>query len=206
MLLAQAQEAGVLLNDKQQDFLDNSLEETDDYKMLLAQAQEAGVLLNDKQQDFLDNSLEETDDCKDLQLQATTNFKVNHVDAYGSDCDDKATTNAIFMANLSPVGSINDDMVKPRYDFNILSKTYISLRPNLEVLQITIKSQDTVMSNSEDFIVTYTKVSSQFEDLSDTRSTRVYGVSMMPDDPYAYVEATLQAPPSPNYMPGPEEP
>ncbi|GJX68341.1 integrase, catalytic region, zinc finger, CCHC-type containing protein [Tanacetum coccineum] len=42
--------------------------------------------------------LEETDDCEDLQLQATTNFKADHVDAYDSDCDDEATTNAIFMA------------------------------------------------------------------------------------------------------------
>nr|GEY63401.1 copia-type polyprotein [Tanacetum cinerariifolium] len=43
-----------------------------------------------------------------------------HVDAYDSDCDDKATTNAIFMANLSPVGSINDDTIEPRYDLDIL--------------------------------------------------------------------------------------
>ncbi|GKB35392.1 hypothetical protein Tco_0880334 [Tanacetum coccineum] len=48
------------------------------------------------------------------------NIKADHVDAYDSDCDDEATTNAIFMANLSPVGSINDEMVKPRYDSDIL--------------------------------------------------------------------------------------
>ncbi|GKE95179.1 hypothetical protein Tco_1580034, partial [Tanacetum coccineum] len=29
---------------------------------------------------------------------------------------------------------------------------------------------------------------------------------MMPEDPYAYVEAALQAPPSPDYVPGPEHP
>ncbi|GKD63043.1 integrase, catalytic region, zinc finger, CCHC-type containing protein, partial [Tanacetum coccineum] len=57
-------------------------------KMLLAQAQEARVLLNDKRQDFL-------------------------ADNY----DDEATTNAIFMVSLSPVGYVNDDMVEPRYDF-----------------------------------------------------------------------------------------
>ncbi|GJZ72058.1 hypothetical protein Tco_0635909, partial [Tanacetum coccineum] len=44
----------------------------------------------------------------------------DHVDASDSDCDDEATTNAIFMANLSPVGSLNDDTVVPRYDSNIL--------------------------------------------------------------------------------------
>ncbi|GJR35719.1 hypothetical protein Tco_1211403 [Tanacetum coccineum] len=32
------------------------------------------------------------------------------------------TTNAIFMVNLSPVGSINDDMVEPHYDSDILSE------------------------------------------------------------------------------------
>ncbi|GKA60750.1 hypothetical protein Tco_0760157 [Tanacetum coccineum] len=58
-------------------------------KMLLAQEQEAGVVLNDEQQDFLADSLEENDECKDLQLQATTNFKADHVDPYDSDYDDK---------------------------------------------------------------------------------------------------------------------
>ncbi|GJX27490.1 hypothetical protein Tco_0233786 [Tanacetum coccineum] len=71
--------------------------------MMLAQAQKAGVVLNEEQQDFLADSLEETNDCEDLQLQATVNFKANHVDAYDSDCDDEATSNAIFMANLSPI-------------------------------------------------------------------------------------------------------
>ncbi|GJZ61501.1 retrovirus-related pol polyprotein from transposon TNT 1-94 [Tanacetum coccineum] len=91
-------------------------------KMLLSQAQEAGVVLNDDQQDFLAGSLEETDDCDDLQLQATTNLKADHVDAYDSDCDDEGTSNAIFMENMSPVGSLNDDMVEPRYDSNIHSE------------------------------------------------------------------------------------
>ncbi|GJW12591.1 hypothetical protein Tco_1578418 [Tanacetum coccineum] len=51
-------------------------------KMLLAQAQEAEVVLDEEQQDFLADSLEETGDYEDLQLQATTNFKADHVDAY----------------------------------------------------------------------------------------------------------------------------
>ncbi|GJX09744.1 retrovirus-related pol polyprotein from transposon TNT 1-94 [Tanacetum coccineum] len=51
--------------------------------------------------------------------EATTNFKADHIDAYDSDYDDEATSNAIFMANLSPVGSLNDDTVKPRYDSDI---------------------------------------------------------------------------------------
>nr|GEV39777.1 hypothetical protein [Tanacetum cinerariifolium] len=48
------------------------------------------------------------------------NFRANHVDAYDSDYDEEATTNAIFMASLSSIGSINDDTAKPRYDSNIL--------------------------------------------------------------------------------------
>nr|GEZ33276.1 hypothetical protein [Tanacetum cinerariifolium] len=54
-------------------------------------------------------------------------------------------------------------------------------------------------------MVTYTKVSSLFGDLLDIGSPRVDGMLMMPKDPYAYVEAALQAPPSPDYMPGPKE-
>ncbi|GJS39560.1 integrase, catalytic region, zinc finger, CCHC-type containing protein [Tanacetum coccineum] len=84
--------------------------------MLLAQAQEARVVLDEEQQDFLADSLEEIDDCEDLHLQATTNFKADYVDAYDSDYDDEATTNAIFMVNLSPIGSLNDDKVAPCYD------------------------------------------------------------------------------------------
>ncbi|GJZ38750.1 retrovirus-related pol polyprotein from transposon TNT 1-94 [Tanacetum coccineum] len=60
-------------------------------KMLLAQAQEAGVVLNDDQHDFLADK-----------------------------CDDEATAYAIFMANFSPVGCLNDDTVEPCYDSDIL--------------------------------------------------------------------------------------
>ncbi|GKC64463.1 hypothetical protein Tco_1097061 [Tanacetum coccineum] len=100
-------------------------------KMLLAQAQEARVVLNDEHQDFLVDSLEENDECEDLQLQATTNFKADHVDAYDSGCDDEATTNAIFMENLSPVGSINGNTVEPRYDSDILSKDELTSNINV---------------------------------------------------------------------------
>ncbi|GJS83329.1 hypothetical protein Tco_0749870 [Tanacetum coccineum] len=89
----------------------------------LDEAQEEEVVLKDKQQNFLADSLEETDDCDDLQSQATTNFKASHVDAYDLDCDDEATANVIFMENLSPIGSINDNMVESRYDSDILYET-----------------------------------------------------------------------------------
>ncbi|GJU48259.1 hypothetical protein Tco_1217814 [Tanacetum coccineum] len=54
------------------------------------------------------------------RLQATTNFKTDHIDAYDLYCDDEATTNTVFMVNFSHVGSIKDYIVKPRYDSDIL--------------------------------------------------------------------------------------
>ncbi|GJS01831.1 hypothetical protein Tco_0318339 [Tanacetum coccineum] len=62
------------------------------------------------------------------------------------------------------------------------------------------------MSDSEDSTVTYTAVSSPFEDRSDIGSPGVDGPPIMPEDPYAYIVAAYQAPPSPDYMPSPEEP
>nr|GEU55621.1 reverse transcriptase domain-containing protein [Tanacetum cinerariifolium] len=62
------------------------------------------------------------------------------------------------------------------------------------------------MSDSEDSIITYTAVSSTFGGLSDIRSPGVDGPPVMPEDPYAYVVADFQAPPSPDYVPGPEYP
>ncbi|GKE50030.1 retrovirus-related pol polyprotein from transposon TNT 1-94 [Tanacetum coccineum] len=87
-----------------------------------------------RKRDFLADGLKETDDCEDLQLQATTNFNADRVDAYDSDCDDEAITNAIFMANLSPISSINGDTVKPCYDSNIFSESYDELTSSSNVI------------------------------------------------------------------------
>ncbi|GKF67938.1 hypothetical protein Tco_0197617, partial [Tanacetum coccineum] len=62
------------------------------------------------------------------------------------------------------------------------------------------------MSDSEYSIVTYTEVSNPFADLLDIGSPGVDGPPVMPEDPYAYVVAAFQAPPSPDYVPGLEEP
>ncbi|GJW08176.1 hypothetical protein Tco_1570599 [Tanacetum coccineum] len=56
------------------------------------------------------------------------------------------------------------------------------------------------MSDSEDSTATYMEVSSPFEDLSDIGSPGVVvhgydGLPMMPEDPYAFVEAAVQEPP-----------
>ncbi|GJU42489.1 hypothetical protein Tco_1195446 [Tanacetum coccineum] len=50
-------------------------------------------------------------------------------------------------------------------------------------------SSNTVMSDSEDSTVTYTAVSSPFEDGSDIGSPGVDGPPIMPEDPYAYIMA-----------------
>ncbi|GJZ52186.1 hypothetical protein Tco_0606701 [Tanacetum coccineum] len=62
------------------------------------------------------------------------------------------------------------------------------------------------MSDSEDSTVTYMAVSSPFGGMSDIGSLGVDGPPVMTEDPYAYVVAAFQAPSSPDYVPGPEEP
>ncbi|GJZ05165.1 hypothetical protein Tco_0538440 [Tanacetum coccineum] len=69
--------------------------------------------------------------------------------------------------------------------------------------------EDSVMSDSDESRITYTKVSSPFEGLSDIGSARAddheyLELPGMPEDPY--VEAALQASPSPDYVPGLKEP
>ncbi|GJV84882.1 hypothetical protein Tco_1524780 [Tanacetum coccineum] len=87
-----------------------------------------------------------------------------------------------------------------------MPRTLILLRPILGVLQIGIKSQDLIISDSEDSTITYTAISSPYEDSSNMGSPGVEGPPMMPEDPHAYVVAIFQAPSSSDYVPGPEEP
>ncbi|GKD28696.1 putative reverse transcriptase domain-containing protein, partial [Tanacetum coccineum] len=63
-----------------------------------------------------------------------------------------------------------------------------------------------VMSDLEDSGLTYTQISSTYDYDSDMGSPGVDGPPVMPEDPYAYVVAVYQAPPSPDYVPGLEEP
>ncbi|GKA21482.1 hypothetical protein Tco_0701471 [Tanacetum coccineum] len=125
-------------------------------KMLLAQEQEARFVLDEKQQDFLADSLEDTDDCEELQLQATANFKADHVDAYDSDCDDEATANAIFRANLSPVVSLNDDTVAPRYDSETLFEVpHYDTYHDFDVLNSNIQELgyiENIVSTNESYV------------------------------------------------------
>ncbi|GJZ71638.1 hypothetical protein Tco_0635489 [Tanacetum coccineum] len=61
------------------------------------------------------------------------------------------------------------------------------------------------MLDSEDSTVTYTAVSSPFQDGSDIGSPGVDGLPIMPEDPYAYIMAAYSD--SPGYVPesDPEE-
>ncbi|GKB63143.1 hypothetical protein Tco_0919329, partial [Tanacetum coccineum] len=59
---------------------------------------------------------------------------------------------------------------------------------------------------SEHSTVTYTSVSFPVEDDSDIGSPGVDGPPIMPEDPYAYIMAAYEVPPSPDYIPGPEVP
>ncbi|GKC28720.1 hypothetical protein Tco_1036014, partial [Tanacetum coccineum] len=62
------------------------------------------------------------------------------------------------------------------------------------------------MSNSEHSTVTYTSVSFPVKDDSDIGSPGVDGPPIMPKDPYAYIMASYEVPPSPDYIPGPKVP
>ncbi|GKB30638.1 hypothetical protein Tco_0870039 [Tanacetum coccineum] len=120
-------------------------------KMLIAQAQEAGVVLNDEQQEFLADSLEEADDY----------------------CDDKAKTNAIFMANLSPVGSINADTVEPHYDSDILSEIGSWEQSNIrgafkqDVIQFSENLKETFKLLKKGFIAEVKERKDIFEQMED---------------------------------------
>ncbi|GJY85660.1 retrovirus-related pol polyprotein from transposon TNT 1-94 [Tanacetum coccineum] len=71
----------------------------------------------DQQQDFLADGLEEFDsDYDDLELNTTSIFKADHVDAFDSDCNEEPTASAIFTARLSPAGSVNGDDFNPTYE------------------------------------------------------------------------------------------
>ncbi|GJU14794.1 hypothetical protein Tco_1142760 [Tanacetum coccineum] len=69
------------------------------------------LMLNNK--NFLVDGLKGFDsDCEDLQLNVTPILMTEKVDTYDLEVDDAPTASAIFMAKLSPAGSINGDSIK----------------------------------------------------------------------------------------------
>ncbi|GJS61417.1 putative reverse transcriptase domain-containing protein [Tanacetum coccineum] len=81
--------------------------------------------------------------------------QADHVDAYDLDCDDEATVNAIFMENLSPVGSTNGDTVEPRYDSNILSEVpHYDTYHDTDVLNPSVQEMgyiENIVSNNKSY-------------------------------------------------------
>nr|GFC41028.1 hypothetical protein [Tanacetum cinerariifolium] len=81
---------------------------------------------------------------------------------------------------------------------------YKSLIPDTKISYFGFSN--TIMSDFEDSMVTYTTISSPYEGRSGDVSPGVDGSSVMLEDPYAYLVAAFQALPLPDYVPGPEEP
>ncbi|GJZ95029.1 retrovirus-related pol polyprotein from transposon TNT 1-94, partial [Tanacetum coccineum] len=110
----------------------------------------------------------------------------------------------------STSGSSNSTNSQPKSS----GKSVQSEEPVFEIANLDIPHDqagnlNTVMSDSDELRVTHMEISSPFEGLSDIGSPRVVGpehegLPWMLDDPY--VQVALQASPSPDYIPGPEEP
>ncbi|GJS26887.1 putative ribonuclease H-like domain-containing protein [Tanacetum coccineum] len=110
----------------------------------------------------------------------------------------KASCKTKLVSSISqPLQMLHMDLFGPTSVRSINHKTYCL---------VVTDDYNTVMSDSEDSTVTYTAVSSPFGGLSDIGSPGVDGPPVMPEDPYAYVVAAFQAPPSPDYVSGPEYP
>ncbi|GJZ81042.1 hypothetical protein Tco_0646036 [Tanacetum coccineum] len=73
-------------------------------------------------------------------------------------------------------------------------------------LELVTGRRNLVDLDSEHSTITYTSVSILVEDDSDIGSPGIDGPPIMPEDPYAYIMAAYQVPPSPDYIPGPEVP
>nr|GEU68489.1 retrovirus-related Pol polyprotein from transposon TNT 1-94 [Tanacetum cinerariifolium] len=96
------------------------------------------------------------------------------------------------------------ELIKGSRGFNIAKELHGTFMPML--VAALVGFSNTIMSDSEDSTVTYTTVSIPYEGRSRDVSPGVDGPPVMPEDPYAYVVATFQALPPPDYVPGLEEP
>nr|GEV21268.1 putative reverse transcriptase domain-containing protein [Tanacetum cinerariifolium] len=108
----------------------------------------------------------------------------------------EATDSATSSSSEEPCSSTLSSFLKATLSSALMS----------QMLSPTLELEDTVMSDSEDSIISYTAVSSPYGGLSDIGSLGVDGSHVMPKDPYAYVFAAFHAPPCPDYVPGPEYP
>ncbi|GJT61851.1 hypothetical protein Tco_1005384 [Tanacetum coccineum] len=123
-------------------------------------------------------------------------------DSLGEDASKRGDDAEMFDVNTLTSDEVFAEQEVTAKDMNLtIDKVYLA--SSLAALK------NLVMSDSEESGITHTTVSSLYEDLSDIGSPRADDHELleppyMLEDPYA--EAALQAPPSPDYVPGPEEP
>nr|GEZ15738.1 retrovirus-related Pol polyprotein from transposon TNT 1-94 [Tanacetum cinerariifolium] len=96
-------------------------------KMLLMQAQENGVALDKEKLIFIAGGQDNVDDnvdeqpVQDLALNVDNVFQADKCDAFDYDVDKAATTQTMFIENLSSAYPVYDE-ADPSYDSNILSE------------------------------------------------------------------------------------
>ncbi|GJZ01933.1 hypothetical protein Tco_0519894 [Tanacetum coccineum] len=110
--------------------------------------------------------------------------------------------NPVYHSKIKHI-EIKHHFIKDSYEKRLIEM--VKIHKNHNVADLLTKAFG-FMSDSEYSTVTYTAVSSPFADLPDIGSPGVDRPLVMPEDPYAYVVAAFQAPPSPNYVSGPEYP
>ncbi|GJS08143.1 hypothetical protein Tco_0364939 [Tanacetum coccineum] len=135
--------------------------------------------------DCLKNDCIQTDD---LQLHTTYIFKEDHVDAFDSDCDEAPTASAIFMARLSPAGSINGGAFGSTYDLNILFEishynTYHETDMLNHVVQEMKYSKHLVYNNdSNDELMSDSNVTSYVEYMTTIKNDAAQSVPPLEQD------------------------
>ncbi|GJX82833.1 retrovirus-related pol polyprotein from transposon TNT 1-94 [Tanacetum coccineum] len=77
---------------------------------------------------------------------------------------------------------------------------------NYEELRFIVINNSFWKNSDAIYSITYTSVPFPVEDDSDIGSPGIDGPPIMPEDPYAYIMAAYEVPPSPDYIPGPEVP
>ncbi|GJW38925.1 ribonuclease H-like domain-containing protein, partial [Tanacetum coccineum] len=102
-----------------------------------------------------------------------------------------------------------DDLLVKLDDTGFKASTY--KRGSIRALALGVFTWDILLSvYSLEILSIYSYINHQYpfpvEDDSDIGSPGIDGPPIMPEDPYAYIMAVYEVPPSPDYIPGPEVP
>ncbi|GJR41299.1 putative reverse transcriptase domain-containing protein [Tanacetum coccineum] len=90
--------------------------------------------------------------------------------------------------------------------FKSKKRTVVPYGMSYEFWLFKLLLEEVIKHEISEILVTYTSVSFPVEDDSDIGSPGVDGPPIMPEDPYAYIMAAYEIPPSPDYIPGLEVP